>query len=128
MIESWKASLNNGTKVGAIITELPKASDSLNHNLVLTKLKAYGFDNNSVQSFRSYISNRYQHCKTNNSFSRWRWKRVLAGFPQGSIAGPLFFNIFINDIFLFLPKSEFANYADGSTVYSSDKNINNIIS
>ena len=50
--------------------------------------------------FRSYISNRYQGCKISNSFSQC--KRVLADVPQGSILGPLLFNIFNNDIFLLL--------------------------
>ena len=48
MIESWKVSLNNGSKVGIIIMELSKAFDSLNHELPLAKLKAYGLDSNSV--------------------------------------------------------------------------------
>ena len=44
--------------------DLPKAFDILNHNFLLTKLNAYGLDNNSVEFFRSCISGRYQRCKT----------------------------------------------------------------
>ena len=105
--------------------DLSKAFDSFNHYLRLTNRKAYGFHNSSVEFFRSYISKRYQPRKTNNFFSQW--KRVLAEVPQGSILGPLLFNIFINDIFLFLRKCELANYTDDSPMYSSDKNINNIM-
>ena len=80
--------------------DLSKAFNSVNYNLLLTKLEAYVLDNISVEFFRSYISNRYQKCKINNSFSQW--KRVLTGVPQGSILEPLLFNIFIKDIFLLL--------------------------
>ena len=69
------------------------------------------------------ISNRGQLCKINNYFSQG--KSVLAGVPQVSILGPLLFNIFINDIFVFPQKCEFANYADDSTIYSSDKTLLN---
>ena len=70
-IESWKAKLNNGSKVGVIIMDLSKAFDSLNHDLLLAKLEAYGLDNNAVSFMRSYLTNRLQRCKINNSFSEW---------------------------------------------------------
>ena len=53
MIESWKVKLNNGSKVGVIIIDLSKAFDSLNHDLLLAKLEAYGLDNNGVSFMKS---------------------------------------------------------------------------
>ena len=114
-IESLKARLNNGSKVGVIILDLSKAFDSLDHKLLLTKLKAYGLDRNSVTFMKNYLTNRLQCCKINNSFSEWG--KVLNGVPQGSILVPLLFNIFINDIFLSLQKCDLANCADDSTLY-----------
>ena len=62
MIESWKVRLNNGSKVGVIMTDLSKAFDCLSLELLLAKLKAYTF-------MKSSLTNRLQRCKINNSFS-----------------------------------------------------------
>ena len=105
--------------------DLSKAFDSLNHSLMIAKLKAYGFDDNAINFIRSYFENRLQCCKINDSFSSLQ--NVFAGVPQGSILGPLFFNIFINDIFFFLDKCSLGNYADDSTLYTSGKNLNEIL-
>ena len=69
MIESWKVRLNNGSKVGVIMTDLSKAFDCWSHELLLAKLKAYGLDRNSVTFMKSSLTNRLQRCKMNNSFS-----------------------------------------------------------
>ena len=111
--------------------DLSKAFGSLNHGLLLAKrhmrdiMEAYGLDNNAVSFMRSYVTNRPQHCKINNSFSEWA--KISAGVLQGSILGPLLFNIFINDILLFLQKCNLANYADDSTMYASEKCVSTII-
>ena len=88
--------------------------------LLLAKLEAYGLDSNAVSFMRSYLTNRLQRCKINNSFSKW--VKISAGVPQGSILGRLLFNIFINDIFLFFQKCDLTNYAD-----ESDKRVSSII-
>ena len=105
--------------------DLSKAFDSLNHDLLLAKPEAYGLDNNPVSFMRSYLTNRLQRCKINNSFSEWA--KISAGVPQGSILGSLLFNIFTNDIFLFLQKCDLANYADDSTMYTSGKRASTFI-
>ena len=71
IIESWKVRLNNRSKVGAIIMDFSKAFDSLNHEILLGKLKAYGLDSNSVTFMKSYLTSRLQCCKIINSFSEW---------------------------------------------------------
>ena len=126
MIETWRAMLNKGNKVGAIIMDLSKAFDTLNHNLLLCKLKAYGFNKNALTFIQSYFTNRYQRAKVGDKVSKWQ--RISTGVPQGLILVPLFFNIFINDLFLVIETTTLCNYADDNTMYSSDKNSNIMIS
>ena len=116
MIETLKTKLNIGHKVGVIYMDLSKAFDSLNHELLIAKLKCYGLDQHTVEFFRGYLSSRYQCCKINNAFGDWR--KITAGVPQGSILGPLLSNIFLNDIFFFLKVANLGNHADESTLYA----------
>ena len=74
---------------------------------------------------RNYLTNTLQRCKINNSLSECA--RIPAGVPKGSILGPLLFNIFISDVFLLLQKCDVANYADDSTMYTSDKCISTAV-
>ena len=76
--------------------------------------------------FESYFSNRYHCCNIDNTFGDWR--KIIAGLPQGSILGPILFNIFLNDIFFFLKDANLGNYADDSTLYAYNKNLETVIS
>ena len=64
---------------------------------------------------KSYFTNR-QRVRVNSNFSMW--EKIISRVPQGSILGPLLFNIFLNDLFLFVEKSDLSNYADDYTLYS----------
>ena len=84
-------------------------------------MNAYGFSTKSLSFIKSYLTNRFQRCKISSSYSDWR--KVKCGVPQGSILGPLLFNIFFNDIFLFVERSTICNYADDNTLFSCEKNF-----
>ena len=99
MLEKWKNTLDKGKDVGAVVMDLSKAFDTINHDLLIAKLEAYGFSTNALLFMPSYLKNRSQRVSINSSFSTW--EKIIAGVPQGSILRPLLFNIFLNDIFYF---------------------------
>ena len=74
--------------------------DTLHHDLLIPKLHVYGFGKESLMLLLSYLSNYWQRTKINTSFSFWT--ELLQGVPQGSVLGPLLFNICLNDLFFFL--------------------------
>ena len=125
MLEQWKRAIDQGKFAGALLTDLSKAFNCLNHELLIAKLEAYGFSHKSLLYIQSYLTNRKQRMKVNSSFSEWA--DISSGVPQGSILGPLLFNIYLNDIFLFVKECEIANYADGNTPDTTDTNINTLL-
>ena len=97
----------------------------VSHKLITAKLNAYGFGFNPLKLINSYFSHRKQRTKINHFY--YLWEEVLFGVRQGSILGPILFNIFWSDLFLIMKDIDFASYADDNTIYKASNNIDDVI-
>ena len=124
MIDRWLRSLDNGQLVGLVLVDFKKkAFDSVDHKILLQKLKIYNMSDTYVNRFSSYLLNRTQRVSVNNVFSEHRY--ICCGVPQGSILGPLLFLMFINDLPVYTNDVTTDLYADDTTLFdiNSLKNV-----
>ena len=121
LIEKCSEVLDKRGYAGVLLTDLSKAFDCINHELLLAKLRACGFSFESLTFIQSYLSNRIQRVKINSSFSDYG--NAESGVLQESISGPLFFNIFICDLFFYDIDIDVANYADDKSDLENKKVI-----
>ena len=125
LFQAWQKELDQCGFVGTILMDLSKAYDCLPHDLLIAKLEAHGLDTVSLSLLKNYLANRKQRTKVGSSYSDWF--EFLRGIPQDSISGPLLFNMFINDIFFEIQKSNICNVADDNTLYFCSQYLQTVI-
>ena len=117
-------SADNGLITASVFLDLSKAFDTVDHNILLRKLKLIGLDSESLNWFESYLSNRLQKTSINNTLSSSL--PVLVGVPQGSILGPLLFIIYVNEMPNIVKHCKIILYADDTLLYYSSNSAKDI--
>ena len=112
--------MDNGELNGAVFVDIRKTFDSINHGILLHRMKEqFGISNIELKPFKSYLSDGEQVTFLNGVMSSS--KRIVCGVPQGSILGPLLFLLYINDIPDCFEKSTPCLYADDTQTFPSAK-------
>ena len=99
-----------------VLVDYCKAFNMVDHGLLLDKLNVYGVTGDTMKWFQSYLADRHQLVYLGGCVSDMALMKH--GVPQGSILGPLFFTVFINDLPLHVSSSEIDLYADDATITS----------
>ena len=120
-VDGLLSALDDEMMTVSVFLDLSKAFDTVNHGILLGKLEHYGIRGDALRWFNNYLSGRKHAVKIKDSLSDT--KDVTLSVPQGSVLGPVLFNLYINDITNCSNLVNFNLYADDTVISFSHKNI-----
>ena len=126
-INDWMQELDNDVPIDACYLDFRKAFDTVPHTRLINKLKSYNINGSMLNWIHSFLTDRVQFVKINNSISQCL--NVTSGVPQGSVLGPTLFIYFINDLPNVVQQSKVKIFADDTKIYNgiNDSNDNNCL-
>ena len=119
LLDTIYTGMENGMMTGVIFLDLKKAFDTVNHCILLNKLRTFGISQKTIDWFRSYLTGRFQAVKHRGVTSEYL--EITCGVPQGSILGPLLFIMYINDMVEYVQDCKLSLYADDTAMYTCCK-------
>ena len=117
--------MDKGNYVLGLFLDLKKAFDTVDHQILLDKLETIGIRGHALQFFNSYLTDRKQFVIINGKNSKTKY--ITTGVPQGSVLGPLFFLIYINDIQYACNSENSRLFADDTSYFLHDKKLENLM-
>ena len=121
---NWCVNIDRGLLSGVVLIDLKKAFDTIDHEVLFSKLRACGVDDLTLPWFRSYLTDRRQRCFVNGQFSNSSF--ITKGVPQGSIIGPLLFLVYINDLPNCLNEGIPRMFADDTNISFSSNSLSDL--
>jgi len=95
-MNDWTKALHTGHNIDIMYFDFAKAFDSVSHNRLISNLRSSGISGNLLEWIRNFLVGRKQKVILNNNESEW--SEVVSGVPQGSVLGPILFNIYVSDM------------------------------
>ena len=125
LIEDWRENFDQNFLLSSVLKDLSKVLECIPYDFLFAKLVAYGFDLNVLTVVFTYLKNRKQSVRINNTLSSLG--NIFLGVPEGSIVGPIPFNLSINYSLHIIEKASIFNFADDNTLSAFSKTMEGLL-